>query len=65
MEQLKTFNSKNQAVAFGIKKKAKVTLEDVISRLDKIDTRLENVESRLDNIESRLDNLVEKNNLIE
>ena len=52
MEQLKTFNSKNQAVAFGIKKKAKVTLEDVLAEMctgfKQINKEIQNIKSRLD-----------------
>lgn len=56
MKQLETFNSNNQAVAFGIKKKPKVTLEDVILRLDKIENRLDTIEDKLDKHEQLFKN---------
>ena len=51
MEQLKTFNPNSQAVAFGYRKKPRVTLEDIMIEIK--------------DIKIRLDNIVTKNNLIE
>lgn len=50
--------SNNQAVAFGIKKKPKVTLEDVMNEI-------KSVKADVKSINDRIDNLVSKNNLIE
>ncbi len=50
-------------------KPSKVTLADVIARLDKIDKRIEMLEQKVDAgfnvLEKRIDNLVAKNNLVE
>ncbi|MBQ0045261.1 MAG: hypothetical protein KBS35_00010 [Mycoplasma sp.] len=55
MKQLETFNSKNQAVAFGVRKQHKVTLEDVILEM----------RNGFKLINSRIDNLITKNHLKE
>lgn len=51
MKQLEAFNPNNQAVAFGVKKPPKVTLNDIMQEIKDIKTRL--------------DNIVKKNNLVE
>ncbi|XQP55124.1 MAG: hypothetical protein ACOQNV_03250 [Mycoplasmoidaceae bacterium] len=66
MKQLKTFNSNNQAIAFGVKKEPKDTAPIWFKQYqEKINTTLEDIKTRLTNIETRLDNLVKKNNLKE
>lgn len=51
--------SKDSAVAFGYRKKLKITLEDVIIEMrngfKQINTRIDNIETRLTNVEDRLD----------
>ncbi|MBQ0045266.1 MAG: hypothetical protein KBS35_00035 [Mycoplasma sp.] len=48
MKQLETFNSKNQAVAFGIRKKTRVTLEDIMRKVDKLTIAINDIYTRLD-----------------
>ena len=55
MKQLQSFNSKNQVVAFGVRKQHHLT----------IDEKLDLIMDRLDKIETRLDNIVKLNNLKE
>jgi archaellum component FlaC len=51
----KCMNNQPFEVNYQLPKKKKVTLEDIMNRLDNIDSRLDNIESRLDKVEDVLD----------
>jgi uncharacterized protein YaaN involved in tellurite resistance len=46
-------------INYQLPKKKKVTLEDIMNRLDNMDSRLDNIDSRLDKVED----ILKRNNL--
>lgn len=66
MEQLKTFKSNNQAVAFGFKKQTKDMAPSwFIDYAEKTNQSLQDLKHGIQKINDRLDNLVKLNNLKE